>query len=87
MKAIRGPTMQQAGFHHANCLATQLRNDLLLQNTEILAMLQAMIIDAPVTEEDTNPPIYTIRQFDDSGQHSSKNTTLSSRYPTRHEVT
>ena len=28
LRAIRGPTMQQAGYHHANHLAQQLRNNI-----------------------------------------------------------
>ena len=28
LKAIRGPTMQQAGYHHANMLAEQLKSDM-----------------------------------------------------------
>ena len=28
LEEIRGPTMQQAGYHHANMLADQLRADL-----------------------------------------------------------
>ena len=42
LKAIRGPTMQQAGYHHANMLAEQLRVDLNNQQTEMLAMVQGL---------------------------------------------
>ena len=39
LKEIRGPTMQQAGYHHANMLASQLRVDLGNQQTEMMAMV------------------------------------------------
>ena len=39
LKEIRSPTMQQAGFHHANMPASQLRVDLGSQQTEMLAMV------------------------------------------------
>ena len=42
LKQIRGPTMQQAGYHHANMLANQLRTDLQVQGTEILAIVQEL---------------------------------------------
>ena len=38
LKAIRGPTMQQAGFHHVNMLADQLQTDLQLQGTQMLVV-------------------------------------------------
>ena len=44
LKEIRGPTMQQAGYHHANMLASQLRVDLNNQQTEMLAMVQNLVI-------------------------------------------
>ena len=47
LKEIRGPTMQQAGYHHANMLASQLRVDLNNQQTEMLAMVQNMVIQEP----------------------------------------
>ena len=44
LKAIRGPTMHQAGYHHANLLAHQLRNDfrenLDSHNNDFLAFIQ-----------------------------------------------
>ena len=40
LKAIRGPTMQQAGYHHASHLANQLRQDFDSRNDEILSILQ-----------------------------------------------
>ena len=45
LKEIRGPTMQQAGYHHTNMLADQLRADLQIQGTEMLALVQSMVID------------------------------------------
>ena len=50
LKDIRGPTMQQAGYHHANMLAEQLRATMDNQGNEMLAMLQGL------TEANTNPP-------------------------------
>jgi hypothetical protein len=52
LKEIRGPTMQQAGYHHANMLAAQLRMDMDNRNNEMLAMVQSQII---VPEEDPEP--------------------------------
>ena len=37
---IYGPTMQQAGYHHANMLAQRLRETIDTQDTEMLAMPQ-----------------------------------------------
>mmetsp|Transcript_14780 Transcript_14780/g.21115 ORF Transcript_14780/g.21115 Transcript_14780/m.21115 type:complete len:393 (+) Transcript_14780:111-1289(+) len=42
LKDIRGPTMQQAGYHHANLLAEQLRQDITTQNHQLMAMVQTM---------------------------------------------
>lgn len=39
VKAIRGPTIQQIGFDHANMLADHLRVTLQVQASEILAMV------------------------------------------------
>ena len=39
LKAIRGPTMQQAGYHHASHLANQMRQDMDSRNEEILHIL------------------------------------------------
>ena len=39
--------MQQAGYHYANMLASQLRVDLNNQQTEMLAMVQNMVIQEP----------------------------------------
>ena len=52
LKEIRGPTMQQAGYHHANMLAQQMRNDLENQQTEMLAMVQNMVQAAPHQDEE-----------------------------------
>ena len=50
LKDIRGPTMQQAGYHHANMMAAQLRTTMTDCDTEMLAMLQGL------AEQDANPP-------------------------------
>ena len=50
LKKIRGPTMEQAGFHHANMLADQLRANLEAQSSAMLAMVQE-------STTDNNPPI------------------------------
>ena len=51
LKDIRGPTMQQAGYHHANMLASQLRVDLNNQQTQMLAMMQDFVIPEPPAYE------------------------------------
>ena len=43
LKAIRGPTMQQAGYHHANMLASQLQKDLDARSTEMMSMMQEVL--------------------------------------------
>ena len=40
MKDIRGPTMAQAGFHHANHLATEIRKELSDNQSQMLAVLR-----------------------------------------------
>ena len=42
LKEIRGPTMQQAGFHHANMLAAQMQENMAVQNEQVLAMMQTL---------------------------------------------
>ena len=46
LKKIRGPTMQQAGYHHANALAQELSNQLQQQFTQrdeqLLSVIQAL---------------------------------------------
>ena len=61
LKAIRGPAIQHAGFHHDNCLATHLRYYLSSQNTEIHAMLHVMTVDTIATKNGTTPPSYTYK--------------------------
>ena len=46
LKAIRGPTMQQAGYHHANHLAQQMRTDLDTRNTEMMSIIQTALSHA-----------------------------------------
>ena len=41
LRAIRGPTMQQAGYHHANHLASQLREDIEKRDTELFSVIQS----------------------------------------------
>ena len=43
LRAIRGPTMQQAGYHHTNHLASQLRDNILKRDTELLTVIQSAI--------------------------------------------
>ena len=50
LKAICGPTMQQAGYHHANMLAAQLEATINTQGTDMLEMLQAI----QLSEEGSN---------------------------------
>ena len=45
LKEIRGPTMVQAGFHHANMLSAQLRNDLQNNNSEMVNMVQSVLTE------------------------------------------
>ena len=61
--------MQQAGYHHANMLAQQMRNDLQNQQTEMLAMVQNMVPVEPQQEEQqivehqvANAAVTTIQQ-------------------------
>ena len=58
LKAIRGPTMQQAGYHHANMLATQLRTTMDNQSSQMLAMIQDLVVtdNNPPNEEMPPPP-------------------------------
>ena len=41
LKAIRGPTMQQAGYHHADHLVSQLCADIEKRNQELLTVIQS----------------------------------------------
>ena len=50
LKAIRGPTMQQAGYHHANHLAQQLRTDIQQRDSDLLSIIQSAV------ESSTAPP-------------------------------
>ena len=43
LKAIRGPTMQQAGYHHANHLAQQLCDYMQHQGNNIMSILHTAI--------------------------------------------
>ena len=43
MKAIRGPTMQQAGYHHANMIAEQLKTDMERQDNELFSVIQSVV--------------------------------------------
>ena len=48
--------MQEAGYHHANMLPDQRRADLQLQGTEMLALVQSMVIDNNQPVEEVQPP-------------------------------
>ena len=65
LKAIRGPTIQQAGYHRANHLAFKLRQDMESNNNEILSLIQeAMEYQSTTLSQrtsnisDITPPIY-----------------------------
>ena len=47
LKEIRGPTMQQASYHHANMLASQLRVDIGNQQTKMLSMVHQLVTGQP----------------------------------------
>ena len=51
LKEVRGPTMQQAGYHHANALASQLRTELQVRDTDVLAMLQTISDNSTITAD------------------------------------
>ena len=56
LEQIRGPTMHQVIYHHANMLAQQLRTNITNQQTEMLAMVQTLI---PVPEPaDYQPKLF-----------------------------
>ena len=57
LKEIRGPTMLQAGYHHANMLAQQMRDDMTNQQTEMLAMMQTLVApeQEPPSESEVAP--------------------------------
>ena len=55
LKEIRGPTMQHAGYHHANMLAEQLCTDFQVQGTKVLAIVQEL------AEANANPPTETVQ--------------------------
>ena len=70
LKEIRGPTMQQAGYHHANMLAQQLQVNLENQQREMLAMVQNMVPEAQehiantqhVEQQTANAVVTTVQQ-------------------------
>ena len=43
LKAIRGPTMQQAGYHHATHLAQTMRSNIEQRDEELMSMLSAVV--------------------------------------------
>ena len=53
LKAIHGPTMQQAGYHHANHLAQQLRTDIQQRDNDLLLFIQSAV------KSTTTPPSIT----------------------------
>ena len=52
LKDIRGPTIQQAGYHHVKILTQQLRTTIDTQGAKMLAMLQDL-----AAIQDANPPV------------------------------
>ena len=62
LKEIRGPTIQQADYHHANMFAEQLYADLQLQGMEMLALVQSMVIDDNQPVEEIQPPLHPQRE-------------------------
>ena len=56
LKAIRGPTMQQAGYHHANHLAQQLRSDIQQRDNDLLTVLQNAIECNSTASPPMSPP-------------------------------
>ena len=63
LKEIRGPTMQQAGYHHANMLASQMRVDLNNQQADMLALMQGIVVqDQPPAQEvmEDNTPVQQV---------------------------
>ena len=63
LKAIRGPTMQQAGCHHANVLANAMKEETKVNNEEVLSSLQT-VITQPSTADETSTltPTSTLEQ-------------------------
>ena len=53
LKAIRGPTMQQAGYHHANMLAEQLKTCMEHRDQELFSAIQSVVDSNSVA---TSPP-------------------------------
>ena len=43
LKAIRGPTMQQAGYHHANTLAEKLKTDMEQRDNKLSLVIQLVV--------------------------------------------
>ena len=68
LKKIRGPTMQQAGYHHANHLANRITSDIQEQlnqrDSQVLAMLQSIPSLASSTESnsDDQPTSHYVNQ-------------------------
>ena len=60
LRAIRGPTMQQAGYHHANHLASQLREDINKRDSELLTVIQSAMETASVAPSAISSEVSTI---------------------------
>ena len=60
LRAIRGPTMQQAGYHHANHLASQLREDINKRDSELLTVIQSALETASVAPSVLSSEVSTI---------------------------
>ena len=52
LKDIRGPTMKQAGYHHANHLAAELKEELRENQAQMLALVQNVNMDDWRNEEE-----------------------------------
>ena len=55
LKDIRGPTMQQSGFHHANHLATAIREEMRDSQLQMLALAQNLQLENEENDEDIIP--------------------------------
>ena len=53
LKDIRGPTMKQAGYHHANHLASEIRDELRHSQMQMLALAQNLTL--PEESEEAQP--------------------------------
>ena len=52
LKEIRGPSMLQPGQHHANLLASKIRDDMNNRNTEMLQLIQTALTENEIETEE-----------------------------------